>query len=348
MIVDADAHVIESERTWDYLEAHEKKFRPSALTGSGGEKMWLVDGRLFSREAGNLELSPEVRQLEDLDTRAAIMDETQISVQVLYPTLFLQGLPSDRPEIQVALCRSYNRWLADVWNSNNRFRWAVVPPLLDMEASLAEIEIGHRQGACAVFMRGIERNWLLNDAYFEPLFEKADALNMPIGIHAGNGNDAFKRVLFSKDLYFFGITPILAAFNALATSAIAGKYKNLRFGFIEAGSQWVPYLVHEAARRHKFIKTKGKVESMGTFLEDNRFYVTARTDEDLPYVLRYTGPNRLMLGTDFGHEDPSSELDAFDKMRKDPSIGEGIIDGILSRNAIEFYNLSAAVKTTGH
>ena len=339
MIVDADSHVIESERTWDYLEPHERKYRPSALTGSGGEKLWLVDGRLFSREAGNLDLPIEVRQLADLETRASMMDESEINIQVLYPTLFLQGFTSNRPEIQVALSRSYNRWLADVWKENNRFRWVVLPPLLDMDAALEEVEFGHKNGACAIFMRGIEGEWLLNDPYLQPLYQKAEDLDMAIGIHAGNGNDDFKRVLFRKDLYFFGITPILAGFNALSTSAMAGNYKNLRFGFIEAGSQWVPYLVREAARRHEFIGTKGKVTSMATFLEENRFYVTARTDDDLAYVLKYAGNNALMLGTDFGHEDPAAELDAFNKMRNDNSIGSDVIDGILSKNAAAFYNL---------
>ena len=30
-IIDADAHVIETERTWDYLDESERKYRPRAL-----------------------------------------------------------------------------------------------------------------------------------------------------------------------------------------------------------------------------------------------------------------------------------------------------------------------------
>lgn len=337
MIIDADAHVIESERTWDYLEPHEKKYRPVALDGDGDEKFWLVDGQLFSREAGDLELPIAVRQLDDLKTRAEIMSRSGIEAQVLYPTLFLQGMPSKRPEIQVALCRSYNRWLADIWNGDNRFYWAVVPPLLDMQASLAELEYGKKNGARAVFLRGIEGEWLLHDPYLAPLYKKAEELDLAIGVHAGNGNQQFKDVLFRKDLYFFGITPILAGFNALASSGLQKSYKTLRFGFIEAGSQWIPYLVREAARRHEKIKTKGKVEDFSTFLAENRIWVTARTDDDLEYVLRYTGQSVLMLGTDFGHLDPAAEIDAFDVLRAKPEIGKGTVDAILSTNARKFY-----------
>ena len=30
-VIDADAHVVESERVWDYLDAAEEKFRPTLL-----------------------------------------------------------------------------------------------------------------------------------------------------------------------------------------------------------------------------------------------------------------------------------------------------------------------------
>ena len=337
MIIDADAHVIESDHTWDFLESHERKYRPIALTGSGGEKHWLVDGQLFSREAGNQKLSIEVRQMADLKSRAAIMDESNIHTQVLYPTLFLQGMPSKRPEIQIALAGSYNRWLADIWKTNNRFRWAVIPPLLDIPSSIAELEFGKKNGACAVFMRGIEGEWLLHDPYLAPLYRKAEELDMPICIHAGNGNNAFKDILFRKDLYFFGITPILAGFNAIASSGLQSQYKTLRFGFIEAGAQWVPYLVREADRRHHFIGTKGKVENESTFLMDNRIWVTTRTNDDLPYVLKYAGQGSLVLGTDFGHEDPAAEIDAFDRMRATPGIDSATIDAIFATNARKLY-----------
>ena len=50
--IDADAHVIESEGTWDYMEGAERKYRPQIVssTDSGEEKeYWLIDGRLVPR-----------------------------------------------------------------------------------------------------------------------------------------------------------------------------------------------------------------------------------------------------------------------------------------------------------
>ena len=339
MIIDADAHVIEAEETWDFLAPDEQRWRPVSLTGSGGEKFWLVDGQMFSREAGNPDLSVDIRQMRDIPGRLAVMDRLQVGPQVLYPTLFLQGFTSRRPEIQIALSRAYNRWLASLWRRDKRFRWVVVPALLDMEGSLAELEFGKANGACGVFVRGIEGEWLLTDPYLAPLFEKAEQLDMPICIHVGNGNNGMKDTLFRKDLFFFGVTPLLAGFNAIASSGLQAKYKSLRFAFIEAGSQWVPFLVREAARRHERIKTKGVVENFATFLRDNRIWVAVRTDDDLPYVLKYAAGGQLVLGTDFGHEDPAAELEAFDNLRRTLGIDPRDIDGILAGNSRALYGL---------
>jgi predicted TIM-barrel fold metal-dependent hydrolase len=41
--------------------------------------------------------------------------------------------------VELALCRSYNRWLADIWRQEKeRLRWAAVVPLMSMEQTLAK------------------------------------------------------------------------------------------------------------------------------------------------------------------------------------------------------------------
>ncbi len=47
MIVDADAHVVETEHTWDFLDASEKKFPQQLLAPSDNSNMqyWFVEGK---------------------------------------------------------------------------------------------------------------------------------------------------------------------------------------------------------------------------------------------------------------------------------------------------------------
>ena len=47
--IDADAHVLETEKTWEYMEGAERKFRPQVVgsnDGSSADEYWLVDGTL--------------------------------------------------------------------------------------------------------------------------------------------------------------------------------------------------------------------------------------------------------------------------------------------------------------
>jgi len=68
-------------------------------------------------------------------------------------------------------------------------------------------------------------------------------------------------------------------------------------------------------------------------------WVACENTDDLPYVLSYAGENSLMIGTDYGHHDPSSELNAIRLLRNDPRIGAAVIDKILESNPRKFYGI---------
>ena len=38
-------------------------------------------------------------------------------------------------------------------------------------------------------------------------------------------------------------------------------------------------------------------------------YVSCQVDEDLPYILKYTGEDNLMTGSDYSHNDQAQEMD---------------------------------------
>ena len=46
--VDADAHVVESPHTWDYLLPSEQKFRPQLFKPEGDSQKahWVIDGKI--------------------------------------------------------------------------------------------------------------------------------------------------------------------------------------------------------------------------------------------------------------------------------------------------------------
>ena len=129
----------------------------------------------------------------------------------------------------------------------------------------------------------------------------------------------------------------MSAFHSLAFHGVPQRFPKLRIGFIEAASQWVPGTVHDIARRME--KRTGQPFDRFSFLRENRLYVTCQTDDDLPYVLRYAGESNLIVGTDYGHNDTATEIDALRYMKTQGAVTAESISRILGDNAQALYGL---------
>jgi predicted TIM-barrel fold metal-dependent hydrolase len=338
-IIDADTHVIETERTWDYLLESERKFKPQVVAPSGGdtsgEDFWLIDGRLVSRLNVGKETSKTSRELEDVEARLKHMDQLGVGVHVLYPTVFITPL-TRREEVELALCRSYNRWMADIWSkAKDRLRWVMVPPLLNMNKTIEELRISKENGACGIFMRGLECERSLSNPYFYPLYEEASRLDMPVCVHSANGSFTVHD-FFEQDSPFSKFKlAVVGAFHSLIFHGIPDKFPKLRVGIIEVSAQWIPYVMHDLAKR---FKRRGKQLSEN-LLREARIYVACQTDDDLPYILQYAGEDNLVIGSDYGHADTSTEIEAIRKLKQDGKVSPTAINKILDDNPRILYNL---------
>ena len=336
--IDADAHVIENESTWDYMLESERAFKPKIVGAANGKDAfdyWMVDGRVIPRNNVGRDLPVQSREMSDLSARIKHMDELGIDIQVIYPTFFITPV-SRRPDIDFAVSRSYNRWMAEiVKKAPDRFRWVLVPPLQSTEHLSEELKFGKANGACGVYMRGLEVERSLSDPYFFPLYEQASALDLPICVHSANG--AFTTYDFFADDPGFAKfkLAVIGAFHSLVFHAIPQRFPKLKIGIIEVSAQWIPYAVHDLSRR---FARRGRSFPKNV-LKENRIYVTCQTDDDLDHVLGYAGDDNLVIGTDYGHADNAVEIEALRKLRTDGKINGQVVDKILADNPRALYGL---------
>ncbi len=355
-IIDADAHVVESEHTWDYMEPADRKYRPLVVkpTGEGGGEYWFIDGKIrglvrivmtaqelgeVAERTGRVMFTPqETREMENVEARLNHMDELGIDVQVLYPTIFIEQV-TDKASVEIPLCKSYNRWLTDLHNrGNGRLRWICVLPLLDMSTALEELEYCKQNGACGVFMRPIEGHRLLTDPYFYPLYEKVSELDMAVGVHVGNGNpqelDLVSQYNGGGSFWKFRI-PVIGMFHSVIMGEIPKMFPKLRFHWAEAAALWVPYVVKDLQRRWG-AQNKDLPDNI---LKEYRQYVSCQTDDDVDYVLRYSGEDNIVIGTDYGHNDQSTEIEALRNLKELGSITEPQYEKIVTQNPKELFAL---------
>ncbi len=340
--IDADAHVLETEETWEFMDGADRKYRPEivgSLNGAGSvDEYWLVDGtlRLKSRNVGK-DTPLESRELRDVAVRLRHMDELRVDIQVIFPTIFIIPL-TPRPEIELALCRSYNRWMGECWKqSDNRLRWVAVAPLLSTDQVYEEARLARENGAVGIYMRGSEGERLLSDPYFHPVYDAAGRLDIPVCIHSSNGSPVlydyykYETVGFSK----FKLV-VVGAFHTLIMDKIPERFPKLKMAFLEVGSQWLPYALSDLYKRYHMA---GKDFSKKELLARNRIWIGCETNDDLPYVIDTAGDDHLVVGTDYGHADSATELLALDGVANDPRLTPEAAAKITGGNARALYNL---------
>jgi uncharacterized protein len=350
-VIDADTHVDESENTWAKLEGTPfAKYIPLTVNLSPEEskragfglvngRRWLVEDRLqFRPIRDEINHPPRVRrELEDVAGRVKHMDDLGVDIQVVFSTFFIR-YGTNNAEAEWALTSTYNRWLADKCSATNgRLQWVAVLPWLRPEKAVEELRWAKEHGACGVFKRGYDLNRKISDPHFFPVYEEANALGLPLCIHTGHPMPGHEW-----DRGF----PIMAAFTDLVTSKLAQKFSKLKFGFIEAGASWIPYIVSQLGAR-KRVTLRGKQARLPDIFElapelfrENRAYITIDGIDDIESILKFGTEDNLMIGTDYSHTDISANLGALAEVNEwvnEGKLTEMQAHKILKTNPQAFY-----------
>ena len=351
LAIDSDSHVMETEHTWSYLEPSEERFRP-ILVGSEkqpGQQYWVLHDKvvgfrfpnrsareleeLSERTGRDMNTAPEARELARVDLRLEHMDQVGIDIQVLHNTLWIEQV-TNRPEAELALCRSYNRWLADTWaRGKGRLYWTCLPPTLSIPEAIKEVRWCKEHGAVGICLRPLEGDHHLTDSYFYPLYEEAQRLDMPITVHIANGNPA-NIELVRHSLFWRFRVPTVASCYAYLFSDVSELFPRLRMGFIEAGAQWLVWVLAGVTRSK--VLPKGSVPEL---LAKKRVWVTCEYDDHLPYLLPHTGEDNLIIGTDYGHTDPFSHVQALRVFTERQDISDAVKKKIIKDNPQTFFGL---------
>jgi uncharacterized protein len=376
--VDCDSHLIETEHTWDYLDPSEQIYRPrvahfdSAMVSAGGIRptagniaappgeMWVIADtwstklRNDSNMLGNANLyNPATTDLTDPAARKEDLDALGIDKQLLISTIFI-GVELENPLVEAALCRSYNRWAAELASAHtDRFNWTLRAPLRDLDRAFKELEFGANHGAIGVHLRGIEHGYQLSDPYFYPLYERAQDLNLAMCVHVGSAhrriiNQPIGRLLPTPSAFMNHLYQIMSGFHAVVANDLHVRFPALRWGFLEAGATWIPGVLQQHARliasgSNEFLHLRPITPDQ---IEEKNIFITCEADEDLPYLIKHAGENALCVGTDYAHNDVGSELAAHSNILGRSDITAEQARKLVDTNGRRFLGLPVAASGT--
>lgn len=358
MIIDADAHIEESEAMFERLDKEFRTRRPLPIklardTVYGRyNAVWLIDGETYPKMVGKggtifrtptlMEAATQKREsigaqeITDVGARLKDMEKVKIDAQVVFPSLFLTHTAED-VRLEAALLRAYNSFLGECAEaSKNRIRFAALVPIRDVPASIKEIQRCAKIGAAAVMLQGLAWDKLLGDESLFSFYAAAADLNLPICVHLGWGCPALTRLFDASTNFYSAILPVVMGFNSIMSSAAFEKIPKLRFSFLEAGAAWIPFMLKQVRRDNARRKlAKDPVEYFTT----GRVFVSAEPDEDMSGIAQLIGADSFVLGSDYPHGDPSRQEDMVAEFRERKDLSQSMVEKMLSDNPRRLYGL---------
>ena len=191
------------------------------------------------------------------------MDEYGIYAQILYPNVggFGSGnfLELEERPLMLDCIRAYNDFLSE-WSSADPQRLIPIMtmPFWDVDACVAEMQRSAKLGHKGVLMTNQPHVFgfpAITDPHWNPLWESAQELDLPINFHIGSGDllttieeatvHNGKQAAGSKNAVLFFLDNSVAVLDVIL-SGICHRYPKLKFVSVESGIGWVPFVLEAA------------------------------------------------------------------------------------------------------
>ena len=373
-IIDADGHVEENPLTFSdkYFAPEFRPHRPQVVPGTEeGLAYWMIDEQLFPRRIGrgcnnlgtpasyqgkpvrHAQRKPDTlgsMELTHLKERLQIMDEENIWLQVLYPTLFLAYPLSSNPAYMSAMCDAYNRWLGDVLSGQERLKWVGVANLDDIPAAVKQVKEAKLLGAVGMMILGTAGDRLLDDQSLWPFYEAVASENLPLAVHVGwacpSLNNLYTHIYPSGVIAF--LMPVLMGMVSMMSGGIFDRFPSMRVVYLEAGCLWVHFILerlhhrfeHSGKNLANVVSRTAPIQKLQPeeYIKKGNIYFSSEVEDILlPQVLELVGDGQMMFASDMPHGD--RERFAAKTLQDRNDISEAAKMKILESNPAKFYRL---------
>jgi predicted TIM-barrel fold metal-dependent hydrolase len=343
-IIDADGHVMELD---DQLREHiGPPYRD--LEWHRSFSFWpglTMDGYLRSlRKPGGWVGGGSGPSAEDwID----FLDKNRIELTVLYPTQGLTHAAIQDRDWAVTLARAYNDWLHRRFMERSpRLVGVALLPVQDIGEAVKELRrcvndlgmVGAVLPAVAVGGR------LFSGPEFHPLWEEAQRLDVPISTHGGLSAPSLGLDLVTNFTVAHTLEHPFAQMRHLVSMIFEGVFEvfpRLRFGFLECGVGWVPWLMD---RMDEELERKGQYSprcrlTPSEYLRKGNIFFAAEVEETaLPLTLDCLRSDVVLWASDYPHErDQRDFKEDIPTLIKRHDLGEEVKRQIFFDNPLRFY-----------
>ncbi len=275
-IIDVDTHVTESPDLWtSRAPAKMRDQVPRIETTGDGSLSWVVGGGggliaspglTATAGVGSMKNPPKTFEemhpgAYDAKARLKYMDQMGIWAMVMYPNVggfgAQQFLKLGDPELMLTCVQIYNDWQTE-WASADARRLLPITslPFWDVAAAVKEVRRCAAMGHKGILFTGEPQSLgqpLLGDPQWNPLWEVACELDLPISFHIGSGNMEMgllqtKIAAYGKMAAFTELSVDIflrngIQMNDLIMSGVLARYPKIKFVSVESGIGWIPFVL---------------------------------------------------------------------------------------------------------
>ncbi len=329
-IIDSDGHVLEPPDFWEkYIDPKFRGRTPELVVDTDGKERLRIEGKIYGGARGlgfagaigarDGNAPVDIKYVEgrkggfDPHARIPDMDLDHIDAVFLYPTLGLFSGAVQDPQLAAAMCRAYNRWLADYCKPYpDRLFGVAMLPMQSIELAIAEMHYARKElGMLSGFLRpNPYNNVMLGDAAYDPFWAEAQELDFAIGIHEGTGGMPAAGVerftsFGARHIVSHTVEMMLASLSVI-WSGVCERFPKLRFAFLESGGGWVaPWL----DRMDRHFDDNGVFNDSSLRMRPTDYFkrqcwiAFEPVEGSLPHLINYLGADRILWATDYPHPD---------------------------------------------
>ncbi len=373
LCVDADGHVLEPRNTWiDYIDPAFRERAIRIADDDRGDEVLLVDGRPLESMRnglaglGGIDLDPAValdrgtrlryedgcpRGGYDPAARLEVMDEEDIDIALLYPTIGIcwEGLVTD-PALATAYSRAYNRFIVD-FCSHDPVRLVPVAhiSLIDEHGAVEEVVRAREAGCRAVYLSPDSQARAgrgLNDPAFDRFWSTAGELDMPVGFHVVvRDQPEFRNRVVDRSAggalfgFAFLAIDVMAAFTEMLATGVFEKHPDLRCTVLESGATWIAAWLDRLDHKYEVMRTLTPTRLKPSEYFFRQCLVSADPDETvIAPIIQAVGADYFVWASDYPHIDASFGVVGEIRSRL-ASLPEEDQAKVLGLNAQRFYGL---------
>ena len=292
LLISSDSHVSEPHDLWETR-------LPKALRDKAPRFRPREEFRPFDHPGA---FDPSQRLVE--------MTTDGVSGEVLYPTLGLTLFKMEDAPLQEACFHAYNEWLKEYCEASTGPVYGIgMVPAYNIDRAIEELEWCHKAGMPGIMLWQVPHPDLpFTSPHYDPLWQAAQDLNMPVSIHILTGVNYSATVRnndieASRDSVNRKTNDMMNSVFDFVFTGVLDRFPGLKIVIVEGEIGWMPFILQQWDYYfHRF----RKVRNLPIELEPSEYFyrqmhLTFFNDAVGGQLLSSWGVDNCMWSNDYPH-----------------------------------------------